>query len=275
MIRSLFLSAAAAAAGLGFYARYVEPGWVETTHTALRIRDLPGPFEAYRIVHISDIHMDTWMPPARLRRIVDTVNALRPDLVAITGDFVSYDPDRVREVLVAELCRLDARDGVVAVPGNHDYGLNHDNVRPVRDILQRIGLSDLSNDFSFIERGQGGLFVAGLDSVIAQQANLHHLLLKMPPEYPSVLLAHEPDVADMVAQSARFALQLSGHTHGGQIRMPWLGAPYAAMHGRRYQMGLLDVAGMHLYVTRGLGMIHLPLRFNCRPEIALLTLHRA
>jgi hypothetical protein len=260
---------AAAAAGL-FYAHRIEPERLEITRHDVTLPRLAAPFDGYRIMQISDIHIDSWMTYARLQKIVDLVNAQSPDLVAITGDFIT---DRVRFVvdeLVGALSRLKAVDGVVAVPGNHDYRAGE--IGRVRRVMRAAGIRDLSNAIYEVARGGGSLFICGVDDLIFRRARLDRVLAQLPDAGAAVLLAHEPDFVDIAAPTRRFDLQLSGHTHGGQIHLPVIGSPYAPIYGFRYRQGWHDVDGMRLYVNRGVGMVTAPVRFNCRPEITVLNL---
>ena len=263
--------AAAVAGGMYAYGRLVEPGRVEVTQVPLVLPRLDPAFDGYRIVQISDVHMDSFMTLRRLRALVEIVNAQQPDLVAMTGDFVTsnivYDADE----LTTAFSGLRARDAAVAILGNHDY---HSGVEGVRAVIRRSGMIELSNEVYTLRRGAARLHIAGLDDIWAQTARLDLVLDALPPDGAAVLLAHEPDVADLAAATGRFDVQLSGHTHGGQIVFPLFGPIYLPVHGHRYERGLYYLAnGMRLYVNRGGGMITLPIRFGSRPEITVFTLH--
>lgn len=255
------------------YALLVEPFWIETTEIALPIRNLAPEFEGYRLVHISDIHADSFMTADELHGIVERVNALTPDMIAITGDYVTNSAFGVPAFLSDALKRLHASDGVFGIMGNHDYyGDRADSV----NILDESNICDLNNTLYTLRRGAACLHLAGLDSVIYQNARLDLVRDQLPPDdAPVILLAHEPDVADFVAAHDRFAVQLSGHTHGGQIRFPMVGMVWWPFFGQHYEKGLYKVRDMWLYVNRGLGRVGLPIRFNCRPEITVITLHNA
>ncbi len=132
---------------------------------------------------------------------------------------------------------------------------------------------DLSNAVRTIERDGAQLHLAGIDDVVARKARLDLVLEQLPESGCAIMLAHEPDFADIIAPYGRFDLQLSGHTHGGQVRLPVLGALISPKHGRRYHKGWYRIDNLRLYVNRGVGMVTLTLRFNCRPEIAVFTLN--
>lgn len=256
------------AAGLAAYARFVEPGRLAVHHIHLPLPRLPRAFHNYRIVHISDIHLGGWMTPRRLTDAIRQVNQLEPDLVAITGDFVERVAHNVADDLIAPLKQLQPRDATVAVLGNHDYRYGVDSVRRA---LRQSGVIELSNAIHTIQRDDAALYIAGLDDQVMDAACLDTVLDQLPDSGAAILLAHEPDFADVVAATERFDLQLSGHTHGGQVRLPLLGImPMLPTYGKRYPSGQYQVGKMIQYTNRGLGMIRPAVRLNCRPE---LTLH--
>lgn len=263
-------SGALAGVGCLLYAREVETRWLEVVPVTLTLPRLAREFDGYRIVQIGDIHLEDWTKPRRLNRIVDLVNEQHADLIAITGDFLSYSVDSgVPGRLVEALKRLRARDGVVAVMGNHDYLTDADLVRRC---LKESGTPELRNDVRTLRRDGAALHIAGVDDVMEGRSRLDLLLQKLPEEGAAVLLAHEPDFADVSAATGRFDLQLSGHSHGGQVRMPFLGPVILPPHSQRYSAGLYEVGDMLQYTNRGLGFVDVRLRFLCRPEITVLTL---
>ncbi len=275
MIRSLLaVTAGAASLAALAYARYVEPEIVALTRLRVALPRLDPAFAGYRIAHLTDIHFNGWMDADRLNAIVDQANAARPDLIALTGDFVTVRRPYDCEALSAALARLDAPDGVFAVLGNHDHR-HASGPAGIRRLLREAGVRELRNDVVTLRRGMARLHIAGVDDLIFHQTRLDRVLAQLPDDSAAVLLAHEPDLADLSARSGRFGLQLSGHSHGGQIRLPLLGAPLLPNHGTRYPAGLYQVGGMALYTNRGLGVGGLRLRFNCPPEIALITLNTA
>lgn len=255
--------------GILFYAHRIEPSNVEVRPVSLALPRLDREFDGYRIVQISDIHMDGWMSFDRLSFLVELVNEQRPDLVAITGDFVTAGAERDERDLIDALSALEAADGAVAVLGNHDYIADQDLVR---GIIRDSGLLELSNDVRTLRRGQGVLHIAGADDFYQRRARLDLILNRLPGEGAAILLAHEPDFAEVSAPTGRFDAQLSGHSHGGQFQLPIIGAVMRPRVGRIYPSVLYDVDGMLQYTNRGLGMLHPHLRFNCRPEITVLTL---
>ena len=266
------LVAGVAAVGAGglVYAREVEPRLLEVVRLDLTLPRIAAAFDGYRIVQIGDLHLDDWAKPARLHRIAEMVNAESPDLIAITGDFASYSARRLdTERLVGALRRLSAPDGVLAILGNHDYLTD---VKLIRRCIREAGLTELLNEFVTLGRGGSELHVAGIDDVMEGRSRLDLVLRDLPASGAAVLLAHEPDFADVAAAAGRFDLQLSGHSHGGQVRVPLLGKAVLPPFSQRYTRGLHRVGGMLVYTNRGLGTVHARLRFGCRPEITALTL---
>lgn len=261
-------------AGLGagglLYAREVETRLVELVRLTLTLPRLAPPFDGYRLVQIGDLHLDDWTRPERLHRIVERVNGQRPDLVVITGDFASYSARRLdTEMLVGALRRLSARDGAVAILGNHDYLTD---VELVRRCIREGGVTELVNGVHTLRRADAELHVAGIDSVMEGRSRLDVVLGRLPEGGVAILLAHEPDFADVAAATGRFDLQLSGHSHGGQVRLPLLTRLVLPPFSQRYTSGLHQVGGMTLYTNRGLGTVNARLRFLCRPEITAITL---
>ncbi len=254
------------------YARKVEPEDVEVVSVSLVLPRLDARFDGYRIAQISDLHADGWMTPGRVLGLVNLVNAEEPDLVAITGDFATYSRFRslIRHAsrLVAPLRRLRAPDGVVAVLGNHDHKTK---AHTVRRVLAASGVVELHNTVLTLRRHGAALHLCGVDDVKEGAPGLSRVLERLPERGAAVLLAHEPDFADESAAAGRFDLQLSGHSHGGQIGLPVLRSLFLPKLSRKYPSGLYCVGGMSLYTNRGLGA-HPRLRFNCRPEITVFTL---
>lgn len=252
------------------YARDIEPEWVEVVPLGLRLPRLDAAFHGYRVAQISDIHMGSGMTGERLLQIAELVNAQEPDLIAITGDFVTHGAvRRVEQALSVGLQAFYAPDGVIAVLGNHDHFTNASDVRA---ILRRSGINELANGVYTLERSNVRLHFAGVDDYWEHQDRLDKVMAQLPDDGAAVLLAHEPDFADISAATGRFDLQISGHSHGGQVRLPLIGAPVLPRLGQRYPMGQYQVGTMIQYTNRGVGTIYPPVRFNCRPEITVFTL---
>jgi hypothetical protein len=235
----------------------------------VEIHGLDPAWDGYHLTHLTDIHLGQWLSPARLKGVVDLTNSLGADLIALTGDFLSYDLDGSARDLEREFSRLRAKDGVFAVLGNHDHWVGAGQVRA---LLERCGVRELRNDVVTLRRGPAVLHLAGVDDVMVHQDDLPQVLDRLPPEGPVLLLAHEPDFADRAARTGRFGLQLSGHSHGGQIVLPGFGPLIRGPHCWKYPLDRYQVGKMTLYTNRGLGSNMWWIRVNCPPEIALVTL---
>lgn len=266
-----------------YYASRLEPFWFEVTHQHMSLPRLTKAFDGYRLVQITDIHSDyTFMTAERLASIVQTVNTLQADLIVITGDFVTrYLPGL--EGTLAELRNLRAKDGVFGVLGNHDHPAG---VEWIRHCLQENQIQELANKTHTIQRGTEMLHLVGMDDLWPANRGtpapiwshlplLQGLTASLPGEGAAILLVHEPDFADVAAHEGRCDLQLSGHSHGGQVCLPFYGPIKAVLPAlsHNYPRGKYTIGKMVLYTNRGVGLLNPQVRFNCRPEIAVMDLH--
>lgn len=266
-----FLSSLAGA----FYATEFEPGWLEVSQVEIPLGRLPKAFDGYRILQVSDIHIGGWMNRERLAYVVDLILAQKPDLILATGDYVighswSRELDLAAEDFIEVIRPLTQAHPVIGVMGNHDHWTD---AARTREMLLRTGILELQNDARVIKRDGDELYIAGLDDVYARRHDLEGLTAKLPAGAHVILLAHEPDFADETARTGKFLLQLSGHSHGGQVVIPFVGPPVLPRWARRYPAGLYQIADMWLYTNRGVGMTSPFVRFNCRPEITVFTLN--
>ena len=269
----MVLAAGSAALGYGFL---LEPRRLTTERIEVRLARLPAQFDGFRIAQLSDIHFGPYMGSSFVREAVEEINQLQSDLIVLTGDFVSHPLGKRQgiegarhAIPCAEALRgLGAAYGRFAILGNHDHW---NDAGIVRDALESAGFPVLLNQAVPLERDGARLWLVGLDDALERVADIESALQGVPATESSVLLVHEPDFAD---HAARFPvdLQLSGHSHGGQVRLPWVGAPVLPRLGEKYPMGLYRVRNLQLYTNRGLGVINPPVRWNCPPEITLITL---
>jgi predicted MPP superfamily phosphohydrolase len=235
------------------------------------IKNLKPALEGFTIVQLSDIHLQPYTKPDLVRKAVELSNSLNPDLVVLTGDYVWRDQEAAFE-LAPILARLNARHGVYSVLGNHDLWLD---VEVIKTAFAEARLPMLINQGVEINAGNGSFYLAGMDDGWSGKPDLKLSLENAPANTPVVLLLHEPDLVDETSLDPRISLQLSGHTHGGQVLMPGK-PPIVTPHlGKKYNQGLFRVNDTWLYTNRGLGVISVPLRINCPPEVTLLTLTRA
>ncbi len=267
-------------AAIGADSLYRDTTDVKVTRLEIRLQRLPSRLDGLRIVQLSDFHYDRYVDVRVINSAVRAANQLQPDLVVLTGDFVTqgrysgrHDPPAARnaEPCSQILSALRSRLGTFAVLGNHDYFTDPDLVA---EILRGRGFHVLRNQSFPIEVDGTRLWIAGVDDVVAGADDLDLALRDVPSSEAAVLLAHEPDFADWVLPH-RVDLQLSGHSHGGQIVLPITGPPYLPPLARKYPWGLRRVGSLTLYTNRGIGTIILPVRFNCPPEVTLFTLRAA
>lgn len=260
----------AAAAGYG-YTTHIEPEWLVVERVQIPIRRLNPSLEGFRIVQLSDIHLHPFVQIELVQEAVAMANRLGPDLVVLTGDYVLQSAESIFE-LAPVLALLNARYGVFTILGNHDLWTD---AGVVRAGLVEAGLPVLCNQGQAIQVGRGLIYLAGLDDGWSGAPDLDATLNRQPAGALTILLAHEPDLAGGFARDGRVSLQLSGHSHGGQVRLPGLGAPVLPYLGQKYDQGLYRVQEMWLYTNRGIGVIGPPIRFNCPPEITEITLTTA
>jgi uncharacterized protein len=276
--RSFLIGASAAGLTLATYAGTHARHEVEVTHRTLAIRNLPDAFLGFRFVQLSDIHLEEYTEPWFLQQAVRTINDLHPDLVLLTGDFISRGPatDRVawRAAGVAAEVLSELKAPRYACLGNHDVsvGANH-----VIDPLRAHGTPMLVDSYVPIQRGSDYIWLCGSDDAGTRSPDLN-LAIPAAPRAPVILMCHEPDYVDHVVRHPRFPYidaMLSGHTHGGQVRLPAIGPLILPPMGKKYIEGRFQFAHMELYVNRGLGTVGLPFRLNCPAEITHFTLQRA
>jgi uncharacterized protein len=273
--------AAAGVAALGVDSTLIEPNLPRIVRREIALRRWPSGLDGFTIALLSDFHYDPYFSVHPLHASIGMVNGLHPDLIALTGDFVTismFSRDKIDKpaAAAAEPCSLllgqmQARHGLWAVLGNHDFYSDPDRVTSA---LSAQGIRVLRNQSAAIEANGARFWLSGVGDVLGEAADLNAALHDVPAEDATVLLAHEPDFADEVAQQRRIDLQLSGHTHGGQVRFPFLPPLYLPDLGKKYVWGLYKVGPVTLYTNRGLGTYGLPVRLNCPPEITLLTLRR-
>jgi hypothetical protein len=234
----------------------------------LPIRGLHPALAGFRIVQLSDFHLYPFTQLSFLRSAVEQANALKPDLIVLTGDYVTLDAEAIDE-LAPLLATLDARHGVYGVLGNHDLWTNR---RTIEAGFANARVPLLINQQISIAAGQGQLHLVGLDDGWSGQPDLAAALDAVPAHAPAILLLHEPDLFDEYAADPRIRVQLSGHSHGGQVRMWGNQPPILPRYGRKYVQGLFQLQETWLYTNRGLGYTSIPIRVNCPPEITEVTL---
>jgi len=241
----------------------------------VRLPRLPESFHGFRIAQMSDFHFGPYIGKPQMERAVQITRSLKPDLVALTGDFVSapfFRHHGIAGARHAEPCSQVLQQltecPMLAVLGNHDHWNGADLIE---ETLTSHGVKVLRNASLPLERDGKRLWMVGIDDVIEHAADANKSFAGVPREESKIVIVHEPDFADEIARYPA-DLQLSGHSHGGQVWIPGLGAPILPELATKYPRGLYQISNLQLYTNRGIGVITPPVRLNCRPEITLITL---
>src|SRR5262245_8036254 len=253
--------------GAAAYGSLIEPNWIETVRTIEFLPMVRPPAPDLTLVQVSDIHIGAL--GRRERRAIEIINQARPDIIVVSGDLV-HGGDRPRE-LEAFLVSLRARYGKFLVWGNHDYGCRV----PLTwgpAVVKRAGFTLLRNSSSAVTYPGGRIVIAGLDDAITGHDNLRLAMTRVSRKDACILVSHPPEIVSDLG-NWDIDLVLTGHTHGGQVRVPLLGALWVPLGTRDHLEGWFDVPpDVRLHVSRGLGWSWLPIRFFCRPAIDIITL---
>ncbi len=258
--------AAASAAGASY--PLLEAKWCRLTRRTLAVRNLPASFRGLSVAYLSDLHHGPYVGLDYLRYVVDWTNSLKPDLVLLGGDYVSKSPRFIGPVCEV-MGKLKAPMGRFAVLGNHDNG---ESTPECHTQLDRAGLELIDNSGRWLRRGGDRLRIGGVGDLWTDVQSIDAALENADEGDASIVLSHNPDFAEY-CRDPRISLMLSGHTHGGQVVVPNVGAIILpSRFGRKYAEGLVEGPAYPVYVGRGVGTSGPPVRFYCRPEIVLLTL---
>ncbi|HYW50857.1 MAG TPA: metallophosphoesterase [Gemmatimonadaceae bacterium] len=269
-------TAGAGVAAFGGYAHWIEPFWLDVTRRVMPIPRLPQSLEGSTLLHVSDLHIGPLVDDRYLERVWRTGTALQPDLVAYTGDWVTWRGTAQLQQLESHLVAAPrGRIATWSVLGNHDYGERWRELRVASSVAERVtqsGIRLLRNESLDLD----GMLVAGIDDLWSRLARPQKALASWRAGTPALVLNHNPDcLDDRAAWRGYDGWVLSGHTHGGQCRSPFLDPPLLPVRNRRYTSGEIAVGdGRRVYISRGVGYT-LQVRVNVRPEITLFTLHRA
>ena len=275
LTRRQFLSGLAATplvaiSGVSAYATLIEPYNYLISETDIFIKDLPERFEGFRITQLTDIHHSKILGIGEVRRAVALAQTTKPDMFVLTGDY-STSYRRFIEPCAEALGSLNAPEGVWAVLGNHDH---YTDPELTTQAIERRHIVVLNNQNTTVRRGPDEIQLSGIDDFTWGGANWTKAFSGLRDQRATILLSHQPSVLEF-DQVRNVSLILSGHTHGGQINLPWLGAPARfATKDLRFAQGLFKLGEVQLYVSSGTGVIGLPVRFGVRPEIAVLRLKR-
>jgi hypothetical protein len=272
MTRRKFLRLGGVFGTAGLVASYpvcIERYLILTNLYRVPVPNLPTAFSGLRIAHLTDLHYGFLVPLAVIRHVVHRANELAPDLIVCTGDYV-HEKGATTEIdaVWPLLAQLGAPLGVHSVLGNHDHWA--DTARS-REWLHETN-QDLRHRVKVIEKAGQRLWLGGAGDLWEDHGNLDQILGGIPDSDCRIFLAHNPDTAD-TEFSARVDLMISGHTHGGQVVIPFMGPPILPVRNKTYSSGLkTSPRGMNVFISRGIGWAIYPVRFNCPPEIAVLEL---
>jgi uncharacterized protein len=261
--------------GTYYYARNIEPGLLTINTESILSKKLPDSFNDFKIVQFSDTHIGFQYTLEQFQELITKINALNPDLIVFTGDLVD-EPNKYdwNPKLTQLLQELQAQKGKYWIYGNHDHGGYGTEI--VQEVMEKANFTLLKNSHHVIEKGLDRIILAGIDDVILGSPNLPKALEQTNPELFTILLSHEPDFAD-IAHQYHVDVQFSGHSHGGQVRLPFVGHLYTPIYAEKYVEGkyTFDSSNFNLYVSRGIGTTRLPYRFFCKPEITVFTLKKS
>jgi len=262
-----------AAAGLtagtvmgGLWSTLVEPGWLDVSRTVIPLKGLPPEFEGYTIGLLTDPHMGPFVGRGRIRAAVDALNDAAPDAVVLGGDYVLHSPEFI-EPCMEELSRI--RGPVFAVLGNHDHWEGEELTSTL--LAELVGADLLRNRGGWLERDGARLRIWGVGDLWEDRQDIQG---SREDGYsgPLIIVSHNPDYVESLPPGSA-DLVLCGHTHGGQVVLPFFGAPMLpSYYGQKYRSGLVRNGETTVYVSRGVGVGSPPVRFNCRPELPLITL---
>ena len=272
--RSLLRSLGALAgsgAGVGYYTFEIEPGWLEIVRRPLQIQRLPSTLVGRTLAHLSDIHAGPLVSDEYLLETFRRVSAVRPDIVVITGDLMSWHPGWRDHVAAIYQQVPRGRLATIATLGNHDYGpvwADAGIAAQLVDVLRACGITVLRNQM----HDAGGLQIVGLDDLWARRFNPQEALREVDVNRAVLALSHNPDAVDLPVWNNYEGWILAGHTHGGQCKPPFLPPPVLPVENRRYTAGEFQLTGnRRLYISRGVGHA-IPVRFNVRPEVTMFEL---
>ncbi|WP_391558388.1 metallophosphoesterase [Robertmurraya sp.] len=270
------LTGIVAVGGGGFYAREIEPKLLTIKKHTITHPMIPNGFNGFKILQFSDTHVGFQYDLTQLKELVNKINSLEPDMILFTGDLMDT-PNQYAEInsIAPILKNLHAPFGSFAIYGNHDHGGYGSDL--YRNVMKEAGFTLLLNEAHQVSLlTNESLYIAGIDDAMLGRPDIQATLESIPNEAYTILLSHAPDLADQAANIGNVQLQLSGHSHGGQIQIPFLGAIIKPPFAKKYYEGFYQIGQtsnpLTLYVNRGLGTTRLPFRFLSPPEITLFTL---
>jgi len=258
---------------LFWYSFIFEPNNIQVEKISVEIENLPEEFEGIKIVHLTDFHSKDF--GEREKRVLEILEDLNPDFVFITGDFIDHKTKDINSCQEFWNRLGNKYQGnIFGVLGNHEYWIDHLDANSIKNLLEESGIIVLRNENKKISRDDKYIYLIGVDDPDTGRDDLLKATINIEKNIPKILLAHSPDIVDNL-QGKQTDLILSGHTHGGQIKIPFIRPFWTPTKNRgKYASGLFEINDIYLYVNRGIGTAAIPIRFNCPPEIAVIELKR-
>ena len=253
---------------VGSYPIFIERNLVQLNRYKIPIPNLPLSFHGFTLAHLTDVHLGALVSPSFVEEIVHRANRLNTDIIVCTGDYV-HQRNTIEEIdkVWPVLSKLTARYGVYSVLGNHDHWA--DTARSLY-WLERSG-QNIRHQCKPIYKGRERILLGGAGDFWEDELKINEAFSCSDQDDCKILLSHNPDSVDTDFQTP-LSLVLSGHTHGGQVVLPFLGARRLPVENKAYSSGLISTPKTPLFISRGIGWSTLPVRFNCYPEIAVLEL---
>ena len=269
-----FLTVFGLSSGGYFYANRIEPSLLDVQKIEIKHPLIPKSFEGIKIIQFSDTHLGFQYNLHQFTKLVDKINSLKPDIIFFTGDLMD-EPNKYTEInkLIPILEKLRPPLGKFCIFGNHDHGGYGSDI--YRNIMEATNFTVLLNESTSIRLNDGSsIFLLGIDDAMLGKPDLPLALKKIPKNRFKILLSHAPDLAE---DASRYPIewQISGHSHGGQVKIPFVGALVIPPFAKNYPEGLYSIGGTNpltLYVNRGIGTTRLPFRFMAKPELTIFTL---
>ncbi len=253
---------------LSTYPIFIERYLVEVNRYQIKVPNLPKEFDGFTIVHLSDLHYGFLVPQSFIEKVVNLANSINGDIIVSTGDFVhAKNTKKEIDIVWPIVSKLKAKDGVYSVLGNHDHWAD---LERSMYWMKRSG-QDLRHKTVEIKRENSSIFLGGVGDLWCDRVNIDKTFKNIEPTACKICLAHNPDSADLNFKT-NIDLMLCGHTHGGQVKIPFFGAPILPVKNKKYSQGFIESDNTNLFISRGVGWAVLPVRFNCFPEIAVLEI---
>jgi predicted MPP superfamily phosphohydrolase len=261
-----------ATALVGMYPLFIERYIITVNHYTIPVPNLPHEFEGLRVIHLTDLHYGPLMPLEILDNVIQKTNELEKDIIVCTGDYVrGAAAARKIDSIWSVMANLRAPEGVYTVLGNHDHWASTEQSV---HCLNKSGHINLRHTVVPLSRNGKTLWFGGAGDLWEDHVNLDQVLKDVPDDACRIVLAHNPDTAD-TDYTTRVDLMISGHTHGGQVKIPFIGTPVLPVKNKAYSSGFVRSRKTAVFISRGIGWAGLPIRFNCFPEIAILSMaHR-